>query len=152
MPSIHRCFLSAAYLRCPNCNSTDLKEGFSPPTRKDSSIRLPRTRLRAVGVGGSGPDFIIGKATTRGFHQSVLSKRLSPPVKWSYRKLILWWVVVSRAGIGFAALTVMFLLLLALFENLITLCASCHDYCLGRGLLVYDRGIVSGRKSAGSST
>ena len=48
----------------------------------------------AVAVGGSGPDFVIGKATTRGFHQSVLSKRLNPPVKWSYRKLILWWALV----------------------------------------------------------
>ena len=53
------------------------------------------TRLRAVAVGGSGPDLIIGRATTRRFHQSVLSKRLSPPVKWSYRKLILWWALVS---------------------------------------------------------
>ena len=44
-------------------------------------------------VGGHGPDFVIGKATTRGFHQSVLSKRLNPPVKWSYRKLILWWAL-----------------------------------------------------------
>ena len=25
---------------------------------------------------------------------SALSKRLNPPVKWSYRKLIRWWVVV----------------------------------------------------------
>jgi hypothetical protein len=47
----------------------------------------------AVAVGGSGPDFVIGKATTRGFHQSVLSNQLNPPVKWSYRKLILWWAL-----------------------------------------------------------
>jgi hypothetical protein len=45
-------------------------------------------------VGGHGPDLLIGKATTRGFHQSVLSKQLKPPVKWSYRKLILWWALV----------------------------------------------------------
>ena len=45
-------------------------------------------------LGAIGPDFVIGKATTRGFHQSVLSKRLNPPVKWSYRKLILWWALV----------------------------------------------------------
>jgi len=36
---------------------------------------------------------VIGKATTRGLHQSVLSKQLNPPVKWSYRKLILWWAL-----------------------------------------------------------
>jgi hypothetical protein len=45
-------------------------------------------------VGGHGPDLFIAKATTRGFHQSVLSKQLNPPVKWSYRKLILWWALV----------------------------------------------------------
>jgi hypothetical protein len=50
--------------------------------------------LRAVVLGGYGPDFVIGKASTRGFHQSVLSKQLRPPVKWSYRKLILWWARV----------------------------------------------------------
>jgi len=49
--------------------------------------------LSAVAVGGHGPGLIIGKATTRGLHQSVLSKRLNPPVKWSYRKLILWWAL-----------------------------------------------------------
>jgi len=51
------------------------------------------TRLSAVVAGGTGPDLIIGKATTRERHQSVLSKRLNPPVKWSYRKLILWWAL-----------------------------------------------------------
>ena len=49
--------------------------------------------LSAVAVGGHGPGLIIGKATTRGLHQSVLSKRLNPPVKWSYRKPILWWAL-----------------------------------------------------------
>jgi len=53
---------------------------------------VAHTRFRAAVV-GHGPDFVIGKATTRGFHQSVLSKQLSPPVKWSYRKLILWWAL-----------------------------------------------------------
>jgi hypothetical protein len=47
-----------------------------------------------IAVGGHGPDLVIGKATTRGFHQSVLSKRLKPPVKWPYRKLLLWWALV----------------------------------------------------------
>jgi len=55
---------------------------------------VAHTRFRALVVGGRGQDFVIGKATTRGFHQSVLSKQLKPPVKWSYRKLILWWVLV----------------------------------------------------------
>ncbi len=81
------------YLRCPNCNSADLKK-VSLAYQEGLFYTAARTRLRAVAVGGCGPDLIIGKATTRGFHQSVLSKQLTPPVKWSYRKLILWWVVV----------------------------------------------------------
>ena len=87
------CFVSGAYLSCPNCNSTYLTK-VSLVYQKGLSSTVAHTRLRAVGVGGSGPDFIIGKATTRAVHQSVLSKELSPPVKWSYRKLIRWWAVM----------------------------------------------------------
>ena len=85
--------VSSASLRCPNCNSTDLKK-VSLAYQEGLFYTAARTRLRAVGVGGGAPDFIIAKATTRGFHQSLLSKQLTPPVKWSYRKLTLWWVVV----------------------------------------------------------
>src|SRR5437016_8312237 len=81
------------YLRCPNCNSADLKK-VSLAYQEGLFYTAACTRLRAVAVGGCGPDLLIGKATTRGFHQSVLSKQLTPPVKWSYRKLTLWWVVV----------------------------------------------------------
>src|SRR5947199_2950092 len=84
---------SSAYLRCPNCNSTDLKK-VSLAYQEGLFCTVAHTRWRAVAAGGHGPDFVIGKATTRGFHQSALSKRLTPPVKWSYRKLTLWWVVV----------------------------------------------------------
>ena len=80
-------------MRCPNCNSTDLKK-VSLAYQEGLFCTDAHTRLRAVVIGGRGPDFVIGKATTRGFHQSVLSKQLNPPVKWSYRKLILWWALV----------------------------------------------------------
>ena len=83
---------SGAYLRCPNCNSTNLKK-VSLAYQEGLFCTVAHTRFGAVAVGGHGPDFVIGKATTRGFHQSVLSKRLNPPVKRSYRKLILWWAV-----------------------------------------------------------
>src|SRR5436309_1473462 len=86
-------FVSGACLRCPNCNSTDLKK-VSLAYQEGLFCTVAHTRWRAVAAGGHGPDFVIGKATTRGFHQSVLSKQLTPPVKWSYRKLTLWWVVV----------------------------------------------------------
>ena len=84
---------SSAYLRCPNCHSTDLRK-VSLAYQERLSRTVAHTRFRALVVGGHGPDFVVGKATTRGFHQSVLSKRLKPPVKWSYRKLIRWWLVL----------------------------------------------------------
>src|SRR5215472_14743063 len=85
-------FVSSACLRCPNCSSTDLKK-VSLAYQEGLFCTVAHTRFRAVAVGGHGPDLVIGKATTRGLHQSVLSKRLKPPVKWSYRKLIRWWAV-----------------------------------------------------------
>src|SRR6266849_2944893 len=80
-------------LRCPKCDSIDLKkvslayqEGLF---RTDAS-----TRLRAAVVGGGGPDLVVGRATTRGIEQSALSKKLTPPVKWSYLKVIGWSVLL----------------------------------------------------------
>src|SRR6516164_8732505 len=65
-------------------------------------MSCPRTeakgRMRAAVVGGSGADLIVGRASTRASHQSALSKRLNPPVKWSYRKLIFWSVLVFLCG------------------------------------------------------
>jgi hypothetical protein len=87
------CFVSSADLRCPNCNSTNLKK-VSLVYQQGLSHTVAHTRQRAVAV-GCGLGFLIGTATTRGVHQSVLSKQLSPPVKWPYRKLVLWWAVVS---------------------------------------------------------
>ena len=85
-------FVSSACLRCPKCNSTDLKK-VSLAYQEGLFCTVAHTRFGAIAVGGHGPDFVIGKATTRGVHQSVLSKRLNPPVRWSYRKLILWWAL-----------------------------------------------------------
>ena len=102
------CFVSSADLRCANCNSTDL-EKVSLAYEEGTFYTDAHTRLSAVVAGGTGSGLIIGKATTRGLHQSVLSKRLKPPVKWSYRKLILWsaraflsigWIVECQARLG----------------------------------------------------
>jgi len=60
-----------------------------------------RSRLRGVVVGAGGPDVVIGRATTRGLQQSDLSRKLAPPTKWSYGKLILW-----SLGSSFVALVV----------------------------------------------
>ena len=86
-------FVSSADFRCPNCNSTDLKK-VSLAYQEALFCTVAQTRFSAAAVGGHGPDLLVGRATTRGFHQSVLSKQLKPPVKWSYRKLILWWALV----------------------------------------------------------
>jgi hypothetical protein len=87
-------------LRCPNCDSTNLKS-LSVVFQEGRSFVNASSRLRGVVVGEGGPDIVIGRATTRGLQQSELSKKLSPPKKWSYGKLILWSV-----GISFFALVV----------------------------------------------
>ena len=81
-------------LRCPNCNSADLKKLSFAWEEGRSSVNT-RTRLRGVVVGDGGPDVVVGRATTHGTHQTELSKRLSPPAKWSYLKLVVWSGVVS---------------------------------------------------------
>lgn len=80
-------------LRCPKCNSTDLKK-VSLAYQEGLYRTDARTRLSAALVGGNGPDLIVGRATTKASHQSVLSKRLSPPAKWSYLKVGSWSVLV----------------------------------------------------------
>ena len=52
-----------------------------------------QTRVRAAMIGGSGPDVLVGRAHARASHQSPLSKHLSPPVTWSYLKLVFWSVL-----------------------------------------------------------
>ena len=81
-------------LRCPKCNSTDLKKVSL--AHQEGRFRVDtRTRLRGVIVGEGGPDVVVGRATTRGIQQTELSKHLSPPAKWSYKKLVLWFAIVS---------------------------------------------------------
>jgi hypothetical protein len=84
-------------LRCPKCNSTDLKK-VSLAYEEGSFRGEAQTRIRTAVVGGGGADLIVGRASTRASHQSTLSKRLTPPVKWSYRKLIFWSALVFLAG------------------------------------------------------
>jgi len=74
-------------LRCPKCNSTDLKK-VSLVYDEGIYKTEARTRLTAAVVGGGGPDLIVGRSTTRASNQSALSRQLSPPVKWSYVKVV----------------------------------------------------------------
>ena len=80
-------------LRCPKCNSTDLKK-VSLAHEEGFFQSEGRTRLRAVAVGSGGPDLVVGRATTRGTEKSALSKKLAPPAKWSYLKVVGWSVLV----------------------------------------------------------
>jgi hypothetical protein len=81
-------------LHCPNCQSTDLKN--LSVAHHEGRFRVDtRTRLRGVVVGEGGPNVVVGRTTTRGIEQTELSKRLSPPAKWSYKKLVLWPAIVS---------------------------------------------------------
>jgi hypothetical protein len=80
--------------RCPKCNSTDLKS-LSLAFQEGRFSVNTQSRLRGVVVGAEGPDVVVGRATTRGLQQSELSKKLSPPTKWSYGKVVLWSVAIT---------------------------------------------------------
>ncbi len=80
-------------MRCPKCNGTDLKK-VSLAYEEGLYRGEGRTRLSAALVGGNGPDLLVGRATTRTSYQSALSKRLSPPSKWSYLKVLGWSLLV----------------------------------------------------------
>jgi hypothetical protein len=80
-------------LRCPKCNNTDLKKVSI--AHEEGLFRIEgRTGLRAVVLSGGGPDLVVGRATTGGTEQSTLSEKLTPPVKWSYLKVVGWSVLV----------------------------------------------------------
>jgi len=79
-------------LRCPKCNSTEIRR-VSLVYEEGLFRSEGRTRLSAVVAGGGGPDLVVGRATSRGTHQSALSKRLATPVKWLYLNVIGWSVL-----------------------------------------------------------
>src|SRR5215469_3133654 len=81
-------------LRCPKCNSTDLKK-VSLAYQEGTFHINTRTGIRGLLFAGGGPGLLVGGAATRGSQQSALPKRLSPPSKWSYVKLVLWSGVVT---------------------------------------------------------
>lgn len=80
-------------LRCPQCNSTDLKK-LSLAYQEGISQVNTRTRLRGVVVGSDGPDLVVGTGTIKGIQQTAVSKADAPPTKWSYGKLAGWSVLL----------------------------------------------------------
>jgi hypothetical protein len=85
-------------LRCPDCNSVDLKKASLVYQEGQFHVNT-RTRLRAFLFGSDGPNLIVGGAATQGVHWTQLSKVLSPPRKWSYVKLVLGSLVVALAAL-----------------------------------------------------
>jgi hypothetical protein len=81
-------------LHCPNCQSSGLRK--LSVAYQEGRFRVDtRTRLGGVVVGEGGPNVVVGRTTTRGIEQTELSKRFSPPAKWSYKKFVLWPAIVS---------------------------------------------------------
>ena len=64
-------------LRCPNCNSTNLKS-LSVAFQEGRSSVNASSRLRGVVVGEGGPDIVIGRATTRGRKRRASRRWESP--------------------------------------------------------------------------
>jgi hypothetical protein len=80
-------------LQCPNCRSTDLKKVSLVYQEGLRHVNM-RTRLRGVVVGSDGPDVVVGRATTKGTHQTEISRVLAPPKRWSYLRLLGWSLLV----------------------------------------------------------
>jgi hypothetical protein len=81
-------------LRCPKCNSNNLKK-VSLAYQEGTYHINTRGRMRGLLFDGGGPGILVGRTTTGGSQQSALAKRLNPPSKWSYVKLVLWSGVVT---------------------------------------------------------
>lgn len=81
-------------LRCPICNGTNLKKVSLAYDEGLYRIDV-QSRLRGFLFGSDGSNVMVGKAVTQGVHQTQLSRRLRPPMKWSYVKLIGWSALVS---------------------------------------------------------
>jgi hypothetical protein len=147
-------------LRCPKCNSTDLKK-VSLAYQEGLYRAEARTRLSAALVGGSGPDLVVGRATTQASHQSALSKQLSPPAKWSYLKVGSWsvlaflsigWfvfyvntVTTKATTVSSAPLTLFVLISAGIFALSLFLVWRHNHSTYGRGFAEWDRSFVCQR-------
>jgi hypothetical protein len=86
-------------LRCPDCNSTDLKK-LSLVYQEGLSRVKTRSRLLALVFGEGGPDLVVGGAAIHGVQQTELSRTRKPPVKWSYRRLIFRAMALTFVALG----------------------------------------------------
>jgi hypothetical protein len=86
-------------LRCPDCNSSDLKR-LSLVYQGGLSRVKTRSRLLALVFGKGGPDLVVGRAAAHGIQQTELSRTRKPPVKWSYRRLVFRAMALTFVALG----------------------------------------------------
>jgi len=117
-------------LRCPNCGGSDLKRVSL--AYQEGLYRVDtRSRLRGLLFGSDGPEVIVGKAVTQGVHQTQLSRRLRPPMKWSYLKLLGW-----TAAISFTVLIVYIHSVMESFRKVSALPAVAGMFVVATGFLL----------------
>jgi DNA-directed RNA polymerase subunit RPC12/RpoP len=85
-------------LRCPNCGSTDIRK-LSLVYEEGLSRIKGKSRLGGLFFGDDGPNIVVGTSVMSGMTQTGLSKRLRPPKKWSYSKVVSWAVIVAFVGL-----------------------------------------------------
>jgi lipid-A-disaccharide synthase-like uncharacterized protein len=85
-------------LHCTHCQSTDLSKVSLVYEQGRFGLKA-RTRFRGFLLGTDGPDLIAGFAHTTAVAQNTLSIKLRPPVKWSYRKVVGWFVFFSLVAL-----------------------------------------------------
>jgi len=81
---------------CPICKSQDVKKASLAYQEGTQDLKA-RSRLRGIAPGIDGPDVFAGAVVTEGKQQTGLSKKLTPPSKWSFTRLVLWSGVVWLA-------------------------------------------------------
>jgi hypothetical protein len=81
-------------LHCTHCQSTDLRKVSLVYQQGRFDVKS-RTRLRGLLLRADGPDLLVGYARTASILQTDLSRKLRPPVKWSYLKLLGWFAISS---------------------------------------------------------
>jgi hypothetical protein len=90
-------FKAAVELSCPNCKSTDVKKASLVYQEGLSRVKT-RGRLAGFLFGGPGPAIITGMSVKHGFQQTDLSRSLNPPMKWSYLRLVVRFVLLTCAA------------------------------------------------------
>ena len=85
-------------LRCPECQSTELKR-VSLAYQEGLAHIKTRSRFLGLVFGEGSTNLVTGGTVMRGVQQTELSKILNPPVKWSYLRLI-----VRAVALTFVAL------------------------------------------------